>query len=295
MEKNYQNLAEAVVRAVADYKGLKYSPPQGYTGNTYIVQKGDSLYSIARKFNTTVDELKNLNNLTSDILNIGQILRIPNENLTEDKTDIYVVKPGDSLYSIANKFNTTVDELKRLNNLTSNLLNVNQVLKIPSSSQNLPFEDTTTTYIVKAGDNLYSIARKFNTTVDELKRLNNLTSDILNIGQVLKVNGSEPSEANSDTVKYIVQKGDSLYSIAKRYNVTVDAIKSLNNLTSNTLSIGQELQIPTTSTTSTTYVVQSGDNLYSIARKFKTTVDELKRLNNLTSNTLSIGQILILE
>ena len=96
-----------------------------------------------------------------------------------DTANTYVVQSGDSLYSIARKFNTTVDELKSLNNLTSNLLQINQVLKIPSSS------DIPTTYTVVAGDNLYSIARKFNTTVDNLKTLNNLTSNLLNIGQKL--------------------------------------------------------------------------------------------------------------
>ena len=74
----------------------------------------------------------------------------------------------------------------------------------------------------------------------------------------------------------------------------MDAIKSLNNLSSNTLSIGQVLKIPTTSSESptTTYTVASGDTLYAIARKFNTTVDAIKSLNNLSSNTLSIGQVL---
>ena len=93
---------------------------------------------------------------------------------------------------------------------------------------------------------------------------------------------------------YIVNSGDTLYSIARKFNTTVDAIKSLNNLSSNTLSIGQVLKIPTTSSESptTTYTVASGDTLYAIARKFNTTVDAIKSLNNLYSNTLSIGQVL---
>lgn len=90
-------------------------------------------------------------------------------------------------------------------------------------------------------------------------------------------------------------KGDSLYKIANKFNTTVNALKEKNNLTSNTLSIGQKLLIPTTSTKNKlTYTVKKGDNLYSIARTYNTTVDKLKSLNNLTSNTLSIGQTLIL-
>jgi len=94
---------------------------------------------------------------------------------------------------------------------------------------------------------------------------------------------------------YNVVSGDSLYSIARQFDTTIDAIKNINNLTSNLLNIGQILKIPTTSTSEKTYVVKSGDSLYSIAKNFNLTVDELKRLNNLTSNLLNIGQILIIE
>ena len=93
---------------------------------------------------------------------------------------------------------------------------------------------------------------------------------------------------------HIVQVGDTLYSIAKKYNTTVDRIKSLNNLTSNTLSIGQILKIPTSNEniSTKTHIVQVGDTLYSIAKKYNTTVDTIKNLNNLPNNTLSIGQVL---
>lgn len=350
LNENYQRLAEAVIRSVMDYKGLKYTPPEGYISNTYVVQKGDSLYSIARKLNTTVDELKRLNNLTSNTLSIGQVLKIPSQVVIDDEENIYVVKSGDTLYKIAQNYNTTVDELKNLNNLSSNALSVGQLLKIPS-----PVSEPET-YTVKKGDSLYSIAQEFNTTVDTLKRLNNLTSNTLLIGQILKLpkptDIDEPSQEPTN-ITYIVQSGDSLYKIAtkynttvdaikkannltndllsigrvltiptitiseevpepnyfnykvvsgdslykiaKKYNVTVDSIKELNNLTSNLLSIGQTIKIPTTSTTERTYIVKSGDSLYSIAKEFNTTVDNLKKLNNLSSNMLSIGQILIIE
>lgn len=82
-----------------------------------------------------------------------------------------------------------------------------------------------------------------------------------------------------------------MYSIARKYNVTVNDLMKYNYLTSNLLSIGQQIRIPT-SGTSNTYTVKSGDSLYSIAKKYNTTVDRLKSKNNLTSNLLSIGQVL---
>ena len=291
LKENYKELAEAVISAVANYIGVPYTPPEGITTNTYVVQKGDSLYSIANKLGTTVSELKKENNLTSNTLQIGEVLRIPTKEIYEGEENVYIVQKGDTLYSIAAANNTTVDELKKTNNLTSNILSTGQLLKIPSAL--LP----ESTYTVKKGDSLYSIANKYNTTVDELKRINNLTSNILSIGQVLKLPSDKVSdvEKEENTISYTVQKGDSLYSIARKYSTTIDKIKDLNNLTTNLLSIGQVLLIPTDTNLETTYTVQKGDSLYSIAKKYDTTVDRLKQLNNLKSNLLSIGQILIVR
>lgn len=291
LKENYKELAEAVISAVANYIGVPYKAPNGLITNTYVVQKGDTLYSIANKLGTTVSELKKENNLTSNTLQIGEVLRIPTKEIYEGEENVYIVKKGDTLYSIAMANNTTVDELKKANNLTSNILSTGQLLKIPSAL--LP----ESTYIVKKGDSLYSIANKYNTTIDELKRINNLTSNTLSIGQVLKLPSDKASnvEKEENTISYTVQKGDSLYSIARKYSTTIDKIKDLNNLTTNLLSIGQVLLIPTDTNLETTYTVQKGDSLYSIAKKYDTTVDRLKQLNNLKSNLLSVGQILIVR
>lgn len=178
--------------------------------------------------------------MTDYELYVGQILKLPTfagEDIIGENE--YVVQKGDSLYSIATKYGTTVDELKRLNNLSSNALDVGQVLRISGSSNS---GTSNTTYTVQRGDTLYSIARNLGTTVEEIKRLNNLSSNTLSIGQVLKISGSSNSGTSNTT--YTVQKGDSLYSIAREYNTTVEEIKRLNNLSSNLLSIGQILKIP---------------------------------------------------
>lgn len=292
LKNDWQDYAEAVVRAIATEKGLKYIPVAG--SNSYVVQRGDSLYSIARKYNTTVGELMDLNNLTSTSLQVGQILKLPNsENngtTTPSNENTYKVVSGDSLYSIARKYNTTVDELKRLNNLTSNTLSIGQVLKVPSKTTETPVDY----YTVQRGDSLYSIAQKFNTTVNELIALNDLTSNVLQIGDVLKIPSSNSENENTTGSTYKVVSGDSLYSIAQKFGTTVDELKSLNNLSSNTLSIGQVLVLPSTSPSVNYYTVQRGDSLYSIAKKFGTTVDKLKTANNLVNNLISIGQELII-
>lgn len=229
LKNDYRELTEAVVNAVLEYIGE--SAP---SGNTYIVKSGDSLWSIAKKYGVTVDELKSANNLTSNLLNIGQRLKIP--SVTEEETTEYTnytVKSGDTLYSIAKQYDLTMQELIDFNNLSSTLLSIGQTLRIP-----VAVEETIEpyiTYIVKSGDNLYAIARNYGVSVADIMSYNNLTSNLLSIGQTLRI----PTTSTS----YTVQKGDTLYSIARKFDTTVDSIKQKNNLTSNTLSLGQKLII----------------------------------------------------
>ena len=103
---------------------MEYNPPDNISTSNYTVVKGDSLYKIANKFNTSVSELIRLNNLTSNNLSIGKVLKVPSGNSSSVRE--YTIQKGDSLYSIAKKFNTSVEEIKRKNNLSSNLLSVGQ-------------------------------------------------------------------------------------------------------------------------------------------------------------------------
>ena len=177
IKQNWEEYAEAVVQGVLEYIGYDYGFPS--TIQYYTVKAGDSLYSIANKYGMTVDELKRLNNLTSNLLTSGQMIKVSYEE-NVGQIDFYEVKSGDTLYSIALKYNTSVDNLMKNNSLTSSFLQVGQVLKIPTTA-NLG------TYTVVAGDTLYSIAKRYNMGVDTLKELNNLSNNLLYVGQNLVI------------------------------------------------------------------------------------------------------------
>ncbi len=286
IKNNWQDLAEAVVRALANYIGVTYVPPKGLEENYYTVLKGDTLYNIAAKYGISVDELKVANNLLNNNLSVGQILLIPQVQIPDiPNENIYIVKSGDTLYKIANIYGMTVNELKDLNNLSSDVLSIGQKLIVNEKNA-----ATLEKYTVQAGDTLYNIANKFGLTVDELKMLNNLNSNIINVGQTLNVANSFNNDINDNT--YTVKSGDSLYSIAKKYRISVEELKKANNKTSNLLSIGEVLKIP--SNNNDEYIVKAGDSLWKIATNNNVSVQALKQKNGLTSDLLSIGQKLII-
>lgn len=173
LNNNLENYVEGVVEAIAQYTGYKYTPPK--EENYYIVKSGDTLYKIANMYNLSVDELKELNSLTSNIISIGQKLLI--EKNIKPNTIVYTVQKGDSLWRIAKNFNTTVDDLIKLNNLSTINLQIGDKLLIPIPINNI--------YTIKKGDTLWSIAKSNNTTVDIIKQLNSLTSNLLSVGDTL--------------------------------------------------------------------------------------------------------------
>ena len=160
-------------------------PPNPDTGGTeYVVRSGDTLWLLAQRFGTTVDAIKNLNGLTSDDLQIGQVLKIPAAQAPDGSYFEYIVRSGDTLWLLAQRFGTTVDAIIDLNGLPNNNLSIGQILKIPSAGASpAPYFE----YTVRSGDTLWLLAQRFGTTVNAIKNLNNLRSDNLSIGQVLRI------------------------------------------------------------------------------------------------------------
>lgn len=273
----------------------------------YYVKAGDSLWTISRVFNTSIDQIKRANRLTSDTLKLNQRLIIPKA--------FHTVGVGDYLTVLAKEYQSSVEAIKEANQLSSDQVQLGQILVIPMSPSEANIRQETsspsttkevTTYTVVSGDSVSVIAKRFNTTTDAVRNLNNLSSDVIFIGQTIlvpTVATTSPQIQIIDSV-YIVVSGDSLSQIAKRFGTTTEALRLANGLTTDMLQIGQRLVIPngntnltpptkTTLDITSTYTVVSGDSLFSIANRFGTTVATLRSVNQLSSDTLQIGQALL--
>lgn len=236
LQNNLEDYVEAVVKAVADYIGVSYKAP-GVSDNVYVVKNGDSLYSIANKFGVSVESLKSINGITGNLINVGQRLVIPSDaGVNPGDYVVYTVKRNDSLWNIANSYGVSVNDIVDYNNLGTTVLQIGQQLLIPNVNNSS--SDAGVIYVVKNGDSLWSIGKKYNVGVNDLKSANNLNSNMLSIGQQLII------PETSDYQTYTVKSGDSLWKIAQNYDVNVNDLIKLNNLSSNVLSIGQTLLIP---------------------------------------------------
>ncbi|WP_299113776.1 LysM peptidoglycan-binding domain-containing protein [uncultured Winogradskyella sp.] len=175
------------------------------------------------------------------------------EATSNPKTDYYTVVDGETLLEIANRYNTTLTELKRVNNLETTLVSKGQRLRVRNFdvintepkvlTEPVQSEIHPEFHIVERGETLYSLAKRYVLTVNELKQQNGLMSNTIKIGQKLYLLKADLDEEHSDLSIWTVSKGDTLYSIAKKNATTVEQIKDLNGLTSNLIKIGQKLQL----------------------------------------------------
>lgn len=297
--------------------------------NSYIVQSGDTLGSIADKFGLSVSDLAKYNNLpiTYQVKTKQNLWLIPDKipakvgakkPIYQGATTKYTVQSGDTLHGVANKFDTSLQVVADLNNVADNyMVQWGEVLTVPAKAVN-PGKDTakstpkantvkTTTYTVKSGESLGSIANDYDMNVNELATLNNLKANTgLKTGQKLQVPATAsktkvaPKNDTKDDVKvvskykgatesYSVKSGDSLNGLAAKYNIAASDLAALNGLKPNSaVQRGQTLKVPKLTVS---YKVKSGDSMHSLSSKYGISPKELASMNGMTATTqLKIGQ-----
>ncbi len=241
----------------------------------YKVRRGDNLSSIASKYKVSVASLKDWNNLSSNRVKRGQKIKISSEPKTSSfasdeentersvltqRTFKYKVRRGESLGKIADKFGVRINQLRTWNKLTSNDIAAGQVLKIHNTESSSMGDAITktpgilTNYTVKKGETIGEIADQFHVSSSQIKKWNGIKSNNILAGQKLKIYSdgeplSKSSKRSQDSVvkkssksaSYKVRKGDSLDSIAKRFNLEISELKQLNKLSSNKIIVGQKI------------------------------------------------------
>ena len=291
----------------------------------HVVARGESLGKIAQKYGTTVSTLKEQNGLRGDVISIGQRIKVQtvgkpeavastsssskskskstSSSKSRSKPSSYTVRRGDTVSGIAAKFGTTWTALRKANGLKSDSIKVGQTLKIPGGSSGAVASKTTsrkkTTYTVKSGDVLGTIAQRHGMSVKEVQSLNGISGTNIRVGQKLSVYaGASSSAPTTRKVTHVVKSGEVLGTIAEKYGVKVSDVQRWNSLKGSNIRVGQKLTIHskgTTAAASKTHKVQSGESLWSIAQKHGVSVKDLQKWNGLASNTLKPGQKLTIR
>ena len=248
---------------------------------------------------------------------------VASSNTPQSKESSYRIKKGDSISEIAEKYGVKTSDIKRWNNLSSNKIVAGRTLKIFGSDENSSIGDNSTrtntnvvSYKIKSGDSISEIAMKYGVSSADLKKWNDLNSNKIIVGKTLKIysdeslveNSSDDNSTSANNLKkndaavhYIVKKGDTIGHIAERFNISSSDIREWNDISGSKIVVGQELLIKpgiknnnttekvASSSTENLHIVESGESLWTIARKYQITISKLKSWNNLSSNKIKIG------
>lgn len=228
------------------------------------VNRGETLGRIANRYRTSVAQLQKANNLRGHMIRVGQVLKVPPREesrpgpisvavgeskpaLTRSQVQaarrdaaVHIVSRGDTIGAIARRYNVSEASLRAANGLNSSLISIGQRLAIPGRADGGPAPAGS--YIVASGDTLSSIARQHGVSTAALRTANGLQSSLIRAGQQLSIPAGGTAAA---TREHRVSSGQTLSSIARRYNVSIDALRSANDLgSSNMIKVGQTLQVP---------------------------------------------------
>lgn len=292
----------------------KIPPEERVTFERYRIRRGDTLGRIAQRYGISLASIEKMNKgLNLRRLRVGKYLVIPVRaaSAVGGRELLHEVARGESLGAIAGKYGTSVSQIKTLNSLSSDVIHPGQRLKVHGTAPAVASKSRSkssggkarvsyATYKVRKGDVLGKVASRYSMSLAELRKVNGLKSDTIYVGQRLKVRGGSGSggSRSSRPSSHTVASGDSLWSIARKYGVSVGDLQRWNSLSGSSIRSGQKLKLAGGSkrvASASTYKVRSGDTLWAIARRNGVSVADLKKWNRLRSNTVKVGQRLTVK
>ncbi|WP_316635518.1 LysM peptidoglycan-binding domain-containing protein [uncultured Flavobacterium sp.] len=223
------------------------------------IQKGETAYFIAQKYKVSVDEIYKLNPESQSGIQENQVLKIPvhsTEKQNQEQQITHVVGAKETLFGLSKQYNVSVEAIQNANPILANGLQIGQELIIPQNPANLPKTEITTspkvTHQVVAKESLFSIARQYNVSVQDLENLNKeLLQNGLQIGQTITIPNKRKTldgrvrVINQETVFHVVDPKETKFSIAKKYGISIDQLESQNPEIVNGLVVGNKLAINT--------------------------------------------------
>ncbi|WP_163411065.1 muramidase family protein [Flavobacterium ajazii] len=224
------------------------------------IQKGETAYFIAQKYKVSVEEIYKLNPESQNGIKDNQIIKIPvhsSQKINQDQQNIHIVAEKETLYGLSKKYNVSVEAIQNANPILANGLQVGQELIIPKSVLSLSKTENSssskTTHLVAAKESLFSIARQYNVSVQDLENLNKeLLQNGLQIGQTISIPNKRKTldgkvrVINQETIFHVVEPKETKFSISKKYGISIDQLESQNPEIVNGLIIGNKLAINTT-------------------------------------------------
>lgn len=330
-----------------------YGYSYGSSTGVHTVSAGETLDGIARAYSVTVAELMAWNGLSSSWIDVGDQLAlygdayIPSYDYSYDYSysgltygNAYTIQPGDTLSGIAAVYGVSVSELMAMNGLGSDWLVAGNSISVPTGPVDYTAPSATTAqtavdgaHIVQSGDMLSSIALTYGVTVDELRAWNNLSSDWLEVGDVIYVvptggpvnttptetTTEETTDTTEETTEettmetqgrvinladlpeaarpeiHTVQTGENVWRIAELYNISADSLRNWNNLENDAILVGQQLFVSNPALIPEIHHVEEGENLYTIAMDYNTTEQLIIEWNELETNEVVEGDVLVVS
>ena len=265
------------------------------TESKYVVDNGDTLYELSKRFSVSIEEIKRSNGLSGSKIEVGATLLIPSPPESSE------LPPAARAQQTAEPDSVDIDP-------------PGEVLPQPDTYRDIPDQQEFEKHRIKPGDTLSEISKVYGVSVGELRRVNALLDDKIKIGRILLIPPKEiprqvaPTNTSTavaaektreapyqPTVTYTVERGDNLTAIAKRHGVSIKSIKSLNGLRSDLIRIGQTIELPGASNrrrVNVSHVVRKGDTLYALALLHGISINELMVHNRLRGSTIRVGQTL---
>jgi peptidoglycan endopeptidase LytF len=360
------NIANAKANTARDSIGVENNKGKKLIVHQTVAK--DTYYSIGRRYNVAPKDIMAFND--NKYLQVGVIIKVPTNipftatgssntpsSASTGNVVEHTIKPKENLNMLAEKYGTTINEIKALNNLTGSNLSIGQVLKIPAKNTEQtsapapvtpPAKNNTETqpantqssdqtmieHTVQPKEFLGKIAEKYGTTVEEVRKANNLSGNNLRIGQKLKIPATKnidenkvvaaaeekPTQDNKSTDAagtHTVLRNETIFTIAKQYSITAYQIRKLNDLPDNAITIGQVLKVPggiiadvqvpkekqaeakvketpAAKEDSFIHTVATGENIFTIAKKYNLTAYQIRTANKLDDNAIKVDQKLII-